>query len=261
MTIKSSGSSLSFSEITAEFGSPKNNNLGAYRVSQTIDIETDTNKSVLRNLALDNTYDSTGKITALIPQSGTIKFSDFYNKKLNIVVDCNASSTGFKKAGPANTVETRGRYIDGFYTVIGGFKGGPSDTTGSKVFLNVNTTLNSTKGVISNFAINIGSSWHTGTDVILYVSSNGKIYGAGGDGGSSPSSAGSNGTTAVTVRYPGTVIINKGYIQSGYGGGGGGSGWSQDREVTITHIGKKSDIRLKTNIQKLNNVLDKIMQL
>ena len=34
MTIKSSGSSLSFTEISDEFGFPPDKNLGAYRVSQ-----------------------------------------------------------------------------------------------------------------------------------------------------------------------------------------------------------------------------------
>ena len=70
MTIKSSGSQLSFTEIANEFGFPSNNNLGAYRVSQDV--------GSLNDLPLD-----TG-----IPQSGEIKFSDFYSKKLNIVVKC-----------------------------------------------------------------------------------------------------------------------------------------------------------------------------
>lgn len=251
MAIKSSGSSLSFSEIAVEFGTPPNKNLGAYRVNQVIPSHTGYTSN-LTNLALDNGYDGNGNIVPLMPKSGTIKFSDFYSKKLNIVVDCNVSQT----------VQTRGRYVDGFYTVIGGFKGGPSNTNGSKVFLDVNSVLFSTKGSRDNYAINVGRTWDDGTELILYVSPNGQIYGAGGDGGTSPSAAGGNGTTAVTVRYPGTVIINKGYIQSGYGGGGGGSGWSQDRQVTTTSGGgKKSDIRLKRNIQKLDNVLDKIMRI
>lgn len=61
MTIKASGSSLSYTEIAAEFGSPTGKNLGAYRVSQTVGTLT---------LPLD----------AGIPSSGTIRFSDFYSK-------------------------------------------------------------------------------------------------------------------------------------------------------------------------------------
>ena len=58
MTIKSSGSSLSFSEIEAEFGSNGTRSLGSYRLSQNI--------GTLSNLPLDSG----------IPNSGTIKFSD-----------------------------------------------------------------------------------------------------------------------------------------------------------------------------------------
>ena len=45
MTIKASGSPLSFSEISTEFGLPPGKNLGAYRVSETI--------GTLSNLPLD----------------------------------------------------------------------------------------------------------------------------------------------------------------------------------------------------------------
>ena len=66
MTIKSSGNSLSFSEIEAEFGGNGTRSLGGYRVSQSV--------GSLSNLPLD-----TG-----IPKNGTIKFSNFYGKRLNI---------------------------------------------------------------------------------------------------------------------------------------------------------------------------------
>ena len=70
MTIKSSGSSLSFTEISNEFGLPPDKNLGAYRISANI--------GSLNGLPLDSG----------IPKTGEIKFSDFYGKKLNIVVKC-----------------------------------------------------------------------------------------------------------------------------------------------------------------------------
>ena len=68
MTIKASGGSnnLKFSEIESEFGQNGQRSLGDYRVSET--------NGSLSNMPLD-----TG-----IPQSGQIKFSDFYSKKLNI---------------------------------------------------------------------------------------------------------------------------------------------------------------------------------
>ena len=66
MTITSSGSPLSFSEIETEFGAQSPRSLGSYRHSQTV------------NGLTFNGID-TG-----IPTSGTIKFSDFYGKSLNL---------------------------------------------------------------------------------------------------------------------------------------------------------------------------------
>jgi hypothetical protein len=74
MAIKASGSSLSFSEIETEFGSNPNKSLGTYRVSETY-----------------GNY--TTSLDSGIPSSGEIKFSDFYNKRLNIVVDFHSGST------------------------------------------------------------------------------------------------------------------------------------------------------------------------
>ena len=69
MTIKASGTELGFQEIEAEFGAQSPRSLGSYRHTQTVD-------GVTYNL--DNG----------IPSTGEIKFSDFYGKSLNIIVDC-----------------------------------------------------------------------------------------------------------------------------------------------------------------------------
>ena len=69
MTIKSSGNPLAFSEIETEFGANGTRSLGSYRITQSV--------GTLSNLPLD-----TG-----IPSSGQIKFSDFYGKQLNMVID------------------------------------------------------------------------------------------------------------------------------------------------------------------------------
>ena len=69
MTIKNSGTSLSFSEIESEFGTNPTRSLGSYRVSQ--------NFGALTNQPLD----------AGIPSSGEISFNDFYSKQLNVIVD------------------------------------------------------------------------------------------------------------------------------------------------------------------------------
>ena len=81
MTIKSSASpppQLSFGEIETEFGQNGSRSLGDYRISQTVG-----NNSTLPALPLDTN----------IPTSGEIKFSDFYGKQLNIVVDCHSGGT------------------------------------------------------------------------------------------------------------------------------------------------------------------------
>ena len=70
MTIKSSGNPLAFSEIETEFGAQSPRSLGSYRHTQTVN-----------GLLFDG-------IDSGIPSTGTIKFSDFYGKSLNIVVDC-----------------------------------------------------------------------------------------------------------------------------------------------------------------------------
>ena len=79
MTIKNSGSQLSFSEIEAEFGDNPGRSLGQYRrddPSGNFDNASPSGSS-LSNLPLD-----TG-----IPTSGEIKFSQFYGKQLNMIVD------------------------------------------------------------------------------------------------------------------------------------------------------------------------------
>ena len=68
MALQASGQ-IKYSEIIAEFGTPISGGIGEYRLSE--------NVGTLTNLPLD-----TG-----VPQSGQIKFSDFYSKRLNQVVD------------------------------------------------------------------------------------------------------------------------------------------------------------------------------
>jgi hypothetical protein len=214
MTIKSSGSSLRFSEISQEFGIPPGKNLGAYRVSQTV--------GSLNNLALDNQSNASGIITALIPQSGTIKFSDFYGKKLNVVVDLHSI--------PDYSVRqtARSRYDNNNVTVVGNYKSKPSSGENVRVIINVNKIIGSSKNAITDVAVRTGN-WEANTQLELEIGPSGALYGAGGNGGKgadsavSPASSGTFGTSALGIDYP-TNVRNKGYIQSG-GGGGGGGGW------------------------------------
>ena len=77
MTIKASGNQLAFSEIEAEFGGTPGRSFGKYRRDDPAFTNKSPSGSSLSNLTLD-----TG-----IPASGEIKFSQFYGKKLNMIVD------------------------------------------------------------------------------------------------------------------------------------------------------------------------------
>ena len=196
MTIKNSGSSLSFTEISNEFGLPPNKNLGAYRIS-------------------DNIGSLTLPLDSGIPSSGEIKFSDFYGKKLNIVVKC----TGGNRAS-AN--------YNGDGVVVGGFRSKPSRNStgwqgGKKIFINITGTYSSYGASPQEWAFKTGNSsyWPSETSMIIDVSSDGQVVGRGGNGGgeSGNGGAGSNG-----LRYlSGAALNNNGYISAGGGGGGGGS--------------------------------------
>ena len=207
MTLQSSGQ-LNFSDITNEFGTPPNNNLGAFRVSE--------NHGSLSNLPLDNT----------IPQSGEIKFSDFYGRRLNVVVDCYSGGTETR-------VNARTKYNGSQVNVIGGFRSEPSPPTGIKVIINVNKSIQSENNNNQNVVALRTGDYGANCLLRVDVGGSGYIGGAGGDGGNGSNGAGSgeggqNGNSALGIEYESsdgtTVINNSGTISAGYGGGGGGGG-------------------------------------
>jgi len=198
MAIKASGS-ISFSDITNEFGLTS---LGAYRIRQ--------NVGSLSDLPLD----------VGIPQYSQqeIKFSNFYSKRLNVVVDYYSDSSAIVRTN------IRNRYNDGIVNIIGGFKSTsqlPSGGSGSRVIANVNNKLiGSEKGNRNYCAIRTGT-WSSDANLEIVIGPSGVISGAGGDGGSGNSGTGGQGTSAIGVEYP-VRIDNQGTIFGGRGGGGGG---------------------------------------
>jgi hypothetical protein len=213
MALQASGS-ISFDDIRKEFGLPPQRNLGAYRVSQTV--------AGLSNLALDNEVNA-GIVTAIMPQSGTIRFSDFYNKRLNIVVNC----------GSGSRITARSRYDDNIgITTIGGFRRRPSSSSGKKVWIHTNETIGSNIPASSapnhQYCSLITGGWESNTDLRLDIGQNGFVTGAGGNGGVGGSDrcgaggGGLFGTSAIGVNYQPIIITNRGTIQGGTGGGGGG---------------------------------------
>ena len=220
---------IKYSQIIAEFGSPTNTNagLGEFRVSESI--------GSLSNLPLD--ADTCGiNANADIPQSGEIKFSDFYNSRLNQVVDL------YSIGNNTSRQNAKDRWNNGNVHIVGSSKTGkaqPPKTQDDKVIINVNATIRSVKGTQTHCALRTGN-WDSNTTLKIEIGTSGKLYGSGGDGGSGGSANetagtdGQTGSSALGIQYP-CSINNLGVIQSGYGGGGGGGG-----NTRTTGGGKKS---------------------
>ena len=210
MALQGSGQ-ISYSNITDEFGSPGNGGLGAYRVSQ--------NVGNLTNLGLDNS--TANPPASTMPQSGQISFSDFYNGRLNIVVDHHSGGTVYRQ-------NSRSRYNNNDVTVIGGFRSRPSNSSGKQVIIHVNKTIGSEKSGNDHCALRTGG-WDSNTELSVDIGSSGRLRGAGGNGGNGSRESGQNGGTGSSglgVEYsPCKVNIRSGgLISAGWGGGGGGGG-------------------------------------
>ena len=243
MTIKASGNQLAFSEIEAEFGAGGGERrLGKYRRDDILFTYDGTNKN------LGGSSLGTPPLDTGIPTSGEIKFSDFYSKKLNLVIDYYDDNPSLNKAAAGNnTMAATWRYQNQQerVKVIGGFRDRPLGAVavnyamtasdwqgGKKIIINVNQTVGGKKPSINDVALRTGN-WPTGTELRVDVGPSGYLTGAGGDGGAtSPGSSsnafpGNNGSSALGIEYAAT-INNGGVIRCGYGGGGGGSGAAND---------------------------------
>ena len=249
MAIKGSGSSLSFSEIESEFGANGSRSLGAYRLTQ--------NVGSLSNLPLDSG----------IPTSGTIKFSDFYGKQLNLVIDyyddtgsANGQADNIlnRQDNGNNTMAATWRYNNQSerVKVVGDFRNRPTGnltgynfTTsawqgGKKVIIHVNKFVGGKKASSNDstknrVALRTGG-WPSGTSLQIDIGSSGRLQGAGGNGGKGGNHTpkeGRAGTSALGVEYP-AQINNNGIIRCGYGGGGGGGGSSSNPGKSDTDYGR-----------------------
>ena len=203
MALPGSGQ-LAFSQIINEFGTPGGKNLGAFRVSENI--------GAMSDVRLD-----TG-----MPSSGQIAFSNFRGKQLNVVVN-------FYTGGEETRQNAKNRYDGNNVRVVGGFRGRPSNTDGTRVIIHVNKNIGSEKRGRNKVALRTGT-WNNGTNLDLI--NNGNIYGAGGDGGqgasrSSGAGRGKNGTSGLGIEYP-CELWNYGTIRGGGGGGGGGGSGRRD---------------------------------
>ena len=212
MAIKNSGSSLAFSEIEAEFGQNGGRSLGAYRLTQSF-------PAMLGHYLIYH-------LDSGIPTSGQIKFSDFYGKKLNVVVDCHSGGREDRKSAKGD------KWNNNAVTVIGGFR--TKKEGGSKIIINVNKKFCSDKSNVVNCALKTGS-WDSTATVQVDVGSSGEVLGAGGDGGrgadgiNNNGQPGGDGTSALGIEHNGVTvnIASGGVLRAGFGGGGGGGGGRQ----------------------------------
>ena len=226
---------IKFSYLENEFGANGSRSLGAYRVSETID-----------GLTIP-TIGWTNQGSAPIPNSGTIKFSDFYRKMAITVVDLYTGGATTRKS-------IRSEFNAGNVRVVGGFgsintqdtaaTNGAGTVRGKYVIARVNRTIGSVKANNdkSKVALRTGS-WDSDTELEINIGSDGKIYGAGGDAGNGGencngnNNAPNNATSALGIEYfsgNATKVINGGRIQCGYGGGGGGGHAAKDPNKSNT---------------------------
>lgn len=209
MTLQASGNPIGFSQIADEFGYPPNNNLGAYRVNQSI---------AGKDWILD-----TG-----IPSSGPIKFSDFYSKTLNIVIDSGTGADEFNATLTSFwTTKTK--------TCVGGFKE-PEASLSAQGAKKYHVILRRDYGGASTVNTSVKSgTWPASCILNVYVSGSANIYGRGGNGGGggwSDGGRGGNGSagqSAIGFSYSANLIVESGSgIIAGSGGGGGGGGNHHD---------------------------------
>jgi hypothetical protein len=179
MPTPSSGA-ISFTDITNEFG-----------IADT--------RSISRYYGLD----------AGIPNSGQIKFSDFYGKIINATRTIGAA-TDYNAYNDLSNASVTGGYKS-IATII-------ANNLPVKYYLTVNGTISASN--TSTTAFNTGS-FPAGSS--LYLTNNNYIVGAGGNGGNANGGGGSNGGPALTLNLT-TFITNNGTIGGGGGGGGAGSG-------------------------------------
>lgn len=256
MTInKTLGQTLSFKDdIEEEFGPNPGRSLGQYRREDPSRVSPFNPSGLLDNSSPDGSSLSNLPLDDGLPNNGEIKFSDFYGKKLNMVVDYYSGGQQVKQTSGNNQMAATWRFANNpaKVKVVGGFRGKPNSTLGGynlsssewqggkRVIVNVNKTLGGRNdGDISDVALRTGS-WPAGTELQVDVGSSGQIRGGGGAGGNAsialeqsndPEKAngfpGGNGTSALGIEYP-AIINNGGLIRCGYGGGGGGSGAAND---------------------------------
>ena len=166
-------------------------------------------------------------ISGLVPVSGPIKFSDFYEARRTLIVD-------YFTKDEFNPIDAYRRFASNPKSVIGNFIQNNDNTSGRRVVIVVNKDIGSVStGSTDLCALKTGTGWSSDTELEIIVGPEGEILGAGGNGGAGRNAnsglAGGDGTSGLGVQYEGTggtkvTIQSGGRIAGGGGGGGGGGG-------------------------------------
>ena len=220
MTIKSSGgspptNSLSFSEIAAEFGSPTGNKLGSYRGTQIID---------------GKAYPLDQGIQQGTSNTDQIKFSDFFSKKLNIVIDCFSGTTEIQG-------NARQNYNSNKAFVVRNFHAKPNVPQNCRIIIKVNKTYQTAKHASNRICALKSGGFHISNDMVYDIGSNAILLGSGGKGGEGSRGLtdgtfqnGGDGASCLGLNHGSTqssVVVNidaGALLRCGFGGGGGGGG-------------------------------------
>lgn len=167
--------------------------------------------------------------TGSVPTSGPIRMSNFRGTQLQQVVNFWSSGAGGFRLVAKDRYNANGM-IGGnnMVAVVGGYKGRPSNSSGTAVHIHVNQTIGSEANDPDHCALRTGG-WDGGTNLFVQVGSSGLIAGAGGRGGNGSTNAGGGGaagfgSSGLGIQYSGTHVNNLGVISCGFGGGGGGAG-------------------------------------
>jgi len=169
-----------------------------------------------------------------------VRFNNFRNRKLNLIVDFYSGGTQIRKNAfnRYNGVVPNTSPTQSGAKIVGPGQNVqlPQNGGGKRVTIQVNQVIGSSSvdpndvDTKNRVALRTGVSWATGTDLHLNVGEDGWIVGAGGRGGNGGSNgnggAGLSGTAALGIEWEDTEITvnEEGRIRTGFGGGGGGGG-------------------------------------
>ena len=213
---KVQGQEISFSDIKEEFGAAKaykdqrGLSFGKYRVRHYV-------SQVWPALPLDSG----------IPQSGEIKFSHFYGKRLNIVLVCGGGNRATPSYNSSVVIGTNNTLLtDPEDPQIQRSLPDKASTSGRRVFMHITGQYTSNGASTSSWALSLPTGFASQT-IYSIDQGGGSVYGRGGNGGSASGGNGGNGSNGM--RYWSSASNNMSAVYAG-GGGGGAGAWAEQND-------------------------------